>query len=197
MRRFCTALLALLIAACSRESAPRGKIVLVPIGAVPADLLAHLQRELPAYLKRKVTIAPAIARPETAFDTKRQQYRGNGLLDALKQHDDASAERVIGVIDADAYAPGLNFIFGQAEKPGRFGVVAVARLRDSFRGRPDNPEKFRIRVLKETIHEIGHTFGFAHCDDAKCVMHFSNGFGETDYKGFRYCTRERLPAVSE
>ena len=181
----------LLILACSREH-PRGKIVLVPIGIVPADLLAHLQRELPPVLKREVVIAQPIARPEKAFDTKRQQYRGNGLLDELRHHDDASAERVIGIIDGDAYAPGLNFIFGQAERPGRFGVVAVARLRHAA-----DVQKFQARVLKEAIHEIGHTFGFKHCDDPKCVMHFSNGFGDTDYKGFRYCALEELPPVAE
>ncbi|HVR39858.1 MAG TPA: archaemetzincin family Zn-dependent metalloprotease [Thermoanaerobaculia bacterium] len=174
---------------CGGESQPPGKIVLVPIGDVPADLLAHLQHELPAIVKRDVTIGAAIARPEAALDVSRQQYRGDALLEELKRHDVAGADRVIGIIDADAYAPGLNFIFGQAMKPGRFGVVALPRLRESFRGRPENAALFRDRVLKETAHELGHTFGFAHCDDRKCVMHFSNSLGDTDFKGNRYCER--------
>jgi archaemetzincin len=185
-RAIVAALFAVLILTCSREHAPRGKVVLVPIGTVPADLLTHLQRELPQYIKRDVVIAAPIARPEKAFDTKRQQYRGSALLDELGRHDDPSAERVIGIIDGDAYSPGLNYVFGQAQKPGRFGFVAVTRLRHAA-----NAEKFQGRVLKETIHELGHTFGFAHCDDPKCVMHFSNGFGDTDYKGFRYCPLEQ------
>ena len=87
----------LLILACHR-SAPTGTIVLVPIGDVPADLLAHLQRELPAVLERRIVIASPIAKPESAFDAK---------------HDDPSAERVIGVIDADAYV-----IPSEVEGPG-------------------------------------------------------------------------------
>lgn len=168
-------------------------IVLVPIGRVPADVLAHVQREVQANLQRDVTIAAAIPLPVTAFDAKRQQYLGSALLEDLARHDVVAADRVVGVIDADAYAPGLNFIFGQARLPGRYAVVALPRMHDSFRGRPDNPERFRSRMVKETIHELGHTFGFEHCDDRRCVMHFSNSFGDTDYKTAAFCPRHRLP----
>ena len=167
-------------------------IALVPIGPVPASVLAHLQRELPATVKRDVIIGKEIAIPSTALDTTRRQYLGSALLDELARHDVAGADRVVGSIDADAYAPGLNFIFGQAQKPGRFAIVALPRLRDSFRGQPENEERFLSRVLKETTHEIGHTLGFAHCPDRTCVMFFSNSFGDTDQKTARFCARHTI-----
>src|SRR6185436_12443582 len=117
-------------------------------------------------------------------------YLGEGLLVELAKHDVADADRIVGIIDADAYAPGLNFIFGQARLPGRFAVVALPRLRDSFRGRAENEARFRERVLKETTHEIGHTLGFKHCPNRKCVMAFSNSFADTDYKTAQFCERE-------
>jgi archaemetzincin len=184
-------LVVLLLAGCHR--APVRRIVLVPIGAVPADVLVHVQREVHAILHRDVAIAAPIPLPAAAFDAKRKQYVGRGLLNELGRHDVAGADRVVGIIDADAYAPGLNFIFGQADLPGRFAVVALPRLHDSFRGRPENAERFRSRLVKETIHELGHTFGFEHCDDRRCVMHFSNSFGDTDYKTAAFCPRHRLP----
>jgi archaemetzincin len=171
----------------------RSGIVLVPIGAVPMAVLAHLQRGLPSILKRDVIIGAAIPLPKRALVASRNQYLGSALLDDLEQHDVPQAERVVGVIDADAFAPGLNFIFGQAKLPGRYAVVALPRLRDSFRGRPKNVAKFHDRALKETVHELGHTFGFEHCPNRKCVMHFSNSFGDTDYKNAQFCEREQLP----
>jgi archaemetzincin len=187
-------MLALLVSCSGHEHlSRRGPIVLLPIGPVPADLLTQLRNELPGIIKRDVAIGVPIPAPVAAFDVSRQQYRGSLLLEVVSRHDIAGADRVVGIIDADAYAPGLNFIFGQAMKPGRFAVVALPRLRDSFRGRPENPTRFRERAVKETVHEIGHSFGLEHCEDRKCVMHFSNSFGDTDYKSSRFCSREQLP----
>ena len=190
--------LALLLAltACSGEDramAKRGSIVLVPIGPVPPDLIDRLQRELPPIVERDITVGAEIPRPQNAFDSKRQQYRGSALLAELERREFPEAERVVGIIDADAYAPGLNFIFGQANRPGRFAVVALPRLRESFRSQPEDADRFRQRALKETVHEIGHTFGFVHCENRTCVMHFSNSLGDTDRKGARFCARERVP----
>lgn len=187
-------LIVLVLAGCSGDErpAPPLPILLVPMGPVPADVLHHLQRELPAIVKREVVIAAAVPLPAEALDPSRQQYAGPALLRELEKHDVPGMDRIIGVADADAYAPGLSFIFGQARKPGRFAVVALPRLRESFRGRPENG-RFHERVAKEAVHELGHTFGFAHCPDRRCVMYFSRSLGDTDHKSSHFCDRERLP----
>ncbi|MEA2240209.1 MAG: hypothetical protein QOC81_4933 [Thermoanaerobaculia bacterium] len=189
-------MLIVVLLACRADhhlASKRPVIVLVPIGSVPMEVLVHLQRELSPILKRDVVIGAAIPLPETALVASRNQYLGSALLEDLERHDVPQAERVVGVIDADAFAPGLNFIFGQAKLPGRYAVVALSRFRDSFRGRPENVAKFHDRALKETVHELGHTFGFEHCPNRKCVMHFSNSFGDTDYKQAQFCEREHVP----
>jgi archaemetzincin len=40
---------------------------------------------------------------------------------------------------------------------------------------------------------LGHSFGFEHCPNRKCVMFFSSSVRDTDNKGFQFCERERLP----
>jgi archaemetzincin len=185
------ALLLLLLFADCKRAVPPGRVVLVPIGPLPANVLADLQRELAPILKREVTIGDEIPRPPAGFNKSRNQYLGDALLEQLERNDRPDAARVVGIIDSDAYAPGLNYVFGQARLPGRFAVVALPRLRQSLRAHPEDAARFRERVLKITIHELGHTFGFVHCPDRKCVMHFSNAIGEADYSGVQYCDNER------
>ena len=190
MKRAALLLMMLLIVDCKR-AVPMRRIVLVPIGPVPANLLDELRHDLAPMLKRKVTIGKETAPPATGFDKSRNQYLGDALLEQLERNDLPDAARVVGIIDSDAYAPGLNYVFGQARMPGRFAVIALPRLRQSLRARPEDAARFRERVLKITVHELGHTFGYVHCPDRKCVMHFSNSIGETDYAGAQYCVNER------
>jgi archaemetzincin len=63
-------------------------------------------------------------------------------------------------------------------------VVSTARLLFGA-----NDELFRARLLKEAVHELGHTLGLDHCSDPRCVMHFSNKLADTDVKGDAYCDR--------
>ena len=56
-----------------------------------------------------------------------------------------------------------------------------------FYGLPDDAALFQHRVLKEAIHELGHTLGLSHCGNRRCVMHFSNSLSDTDIKGQDLC----------
>jgi archaemetzincin len=96
---------------------------------------------------------------------------------------------LLGLIEADCYAPGLNFIFGQAKPHGREAFVALPRLRQSFYGLPEDPTLLRQRALTEAVHELGHTWSLTHCPDPQYVMHFSNSLRETDVKGSNFCPR--------
>jgi archaemetzincin len=52
---------------------------------------------------------------------------------------------------------------------------------------PEDPGLFRQRVLKEAVHELGHTLGLEHCPNPRCVMHFSNTLADTDAKAAAIC----------
>jgi len=157
-------------------------IELVPVGTVPRDLLISLldtiESRFPGRIGRLADVVLPI--PGEAFDPARRQYRAGPLLERLAALP-TRAERILGVADLDLFAPGLNFIFGQAEVGGR------ARLRPEFWGRPADPQRFRERAAKEAVHELGHTYGLGHCPNPVCVMHFSNTLDETDQKSDRFC----------
>jgi archaemetzincin len=186
------AIIGVFLITCGGNAPPQPrKVLLVAIGPVPADAIVHLRSELTTLLKREVAIGPAIPLPALALNSFRRQYRGHNLLVELGKYDFHYADRIVGVIDEDVYAPGLNFIFGQARKPGRVAVVALPRLRDSFRKHPNHPERLRERLVKVAAHEIGHTYGFSHCSDRGCVMHFARSVFDLDETGHNYCGRER------
>ncbi len=164
-------------------------ISLVPLGSVPTDLLPWLAEQLAAVFKRPVTVGEPIPLATAGYEPHRRQYRGDVILAALQTVASPAVERVLGVIDADCYAPGLNFIFGQAALDGRGAFIALPRLRPSFYRLAEDSPLFRQRVLTEAVHELGHTWDLTHCPNPNCVMHFSNTLHDTDVKDAAFCRR--------
>jgi len=124
-----------------------------------------------------------------ACDTQRNQHLSTKLLAMLGKPE--GDQRVVGVTDVDLYAPGLSFVFGEADPLSRTAIVSLCRLRQEYYGlEPDEP-LLLDRAVKEAVHELGHTFGLGHCADSRCVMHFSNSLADTDLKGAQFCKRCR------
>ena len=160
-------------------------VAILPFRDVDRTLLQRLVQDL-ARLGVRAELLPAADLPPGAYNRSRGQYRAEALLGAAAHA--PGAERVLGVTEADLYIESLNFVFGIAESPGRAALISAARLRAA------DEALYRSRVLKEAMHELGHTLGLGHCDDARCVMHFSNTLADTDRKGSRLCSscRARL-----
>jgi archaemetzincin len=70
-------------------------------------------------------------------------------------------------------------------------VIALIRLYPKFYGLREDRGKFLQRVVKEAVHELGHTYGLGHCKDQRCVMAFSNSLADTDTKGQAFCQKCR------
>jgi archaemetzincin len=49
------------------------------------------------------------------------------------------------------------------------------------------PGLARARVLKEAVHEVGHTYGLVHCATPTCVMARSAALVSVDLKSDRLC----------
>jgi archaemetzincin len=87
----------------------------------------------------------------------------------------------------DLYIPVLTFVFGEAQLTNGGAVVSAHRLRQEFYGMPSDTELLQERLLKESLHELGHTYGLRHCPDYSCVMSSSNGVERIDLKGADFC----------
>lgn len=167
------------------------RVVLVSVGEVPEGLAEWLRPELGETLGLEVVGRERIPLQDDWFDPVRRQCRGPDILDALGSVDRRVGDHILGLVESDCYAGGLNFVFGQASPRSRDAFVALPRLRQSFYGRPRDERLFRERVLKESLHELGHTWGFEHCGNPRCVMYFSNTLADTDAKSTEFCAECR------
>jgi len=165
------------------------RMTLVPIGAIEPEILVQLKQSLEQTYPSVVEISPQMQKPDCAYNPRRRQYLAPLILAAINES--AAEGKTLGVADVDLYAPGLNFVFGQADiKRGR-AVISLCRLRQEYYGLAQDKELFSLRAIKEAIHEIGHTYGLMHCPHEACVMHFSNSLADTDRKEDSLCQKCR------
>ena len=167
-------------------SAVKPAIMLVPIGAVPGEVHNWLADALPPILHCACSLAPALPHPTLAWNSRRQQYLADMTLALVTV---GHATHALAIADLDLYVPELNFVFGLADWAAARAIIALPRLRQDFYGLPEDMVLFRKRVVKEAVHELGHTFGLGHCRDRRCVMTFSNSLSDTDYKGPGFCPK--------
>jgi len=43
------------------------------------------------------------------------------------------------------------------------------------------------RIVKEAIHELGHTFNLRHCPENTCIMHYCRNEEDVDRKSDELC----------
>jgi archaemetzincin len=151
-------------------------------------LLAPLGERLERLLPVAVEQHPPGFDPELAYDPSRGQYNSRTLLAQLLR-DGNGADRILGVAGVDLFIPVLTFVFGEAQLDGRAAVVSTQRLDNSLYGLPPDPALLFERLVKEAVHELGHTFNLYHCADGRCVMASSTYVEQIDLKGERFCDR--------
>lgn len=73
-------------------------------------------------------------------------------------------------------------VFGEADVEGSIAVVSTAPLNIDA-----TIDEFKKRVIKECVHEVGHTLGLGHCADKTCVMSLSSDRFDVDRKSENMC----------
>jgi archaemetzincin len=163
-------------------------IIIFPWEFSDAHLLPGLQRDLADYTRLVVNVRPMRQSLDFAYDPRRGQYHSTRIIEKILELNHDGGDKRVGLVDHDLFIPILTFVFGEAQLGGAGAVVSCARLRNEFHGRPPDPAALHQRILKELIHELGHTFGLRHCALADCVMFSSHDLEDTDAKDHRYCS---------
>jgi archaemetzincin len=162
-------------------------LTLVAVGGVARAHLASLAEGLAARLRVACSIHPDGLDVNFAFNPLRGQYDSTEILKRLLPQAPSENWRVLGVTEADLYVPILTFVFGEAQLGGHAALVSLHRLRQEFYGMPADPQLLAARLLKESLHELGHTLGLRHCPDYRCVMSASHAVERIDLKLAEFC----------
>jgi archaemetzincin len=125
-------------------------------------------------------------RPADAFDARRNQHSSTRILAWLNAARPRQAHKILGITDVDLFIPILTFVYGEAQLDGTAAVVSTARL-SANGGPPVALGLLRNRLIKECIHELGHTFGLIHCARTSCVMSRSMNLVHVDAKNDLLC----------
>ena len=129
--------------------------------------------------------------PRLAFDVDLGKYRVEGFFlkgfdikTELERMHKISIDKVLILTDVDLCDPPHMNGFGYADTTHLFAIVSLYRL-----GKGANKFILKERLVKESLHELGHTYGLEHCSKSSCPMSVSASVFEIDAKTKEFCPR--------
>jgi len=160
---------------------------LLPVGKVEGSLLEDLRAAIPECLDVACEILPAQLDPVPSYHIERQQYHSSEILQRMQAVVRPGDWRLLGVAEVDLYIPILKYVFGEAQVGGPCALVSFHRLRQEFYGLEPDETLLSQRLLKESVHELGHTLDLHHCQDYRCAMASSHAVEWIDLREATLC----------
>jgi archaemetzincin len=160
---------------------------LLPIGNIEDRLLEDLRPALEKTFHLPCSVLDTRLDPNFALHGERQQYHSSQILQRMQSFLSGESWRMLGIAAVDLYIPILTFVFGEAQMGGPTAVMSAHRLHQQFYGLAANRELLLQRVVKEAVHELGHTLNLTHCHDYSCAMAPSHAVEWIDLKNSTLC----------
>jgi archaemetzincin len=164
----------------------QNKILISPIGIDEPSLLEQVGEKVADIFGYPVNICEQFNNIEFAYSPERHQYNSTLIINKLSETAPGDYLKVIAICKKDLFIPILTYVFGEAQLNGRSCIVSTYRLKDT-KAILHPEEVFVERVMKEAVHELGHTFSIRHCSDSSCVMHYCRSLGDVDIKKIQLC----------
>ncbi len=162
-------------------------LLLLPVGKVDVSLLVDLRAAIPQKLDVACEVLPGTLDPRPFYHPERQQYHSSEIVGHLQAFMRPQDWRLLAIADVDLYIPILKYVFGEAQMGGPCALVSIYRLRQEFYGLERDDALLSQRLLKESVHELGHTLHHPHCQDYECVMASSHAVEWIDLRGSALC----------
>ncbi len=143
---------------------------LLPVGKVELALLEEVRSGISKCLKVRCKVSSIGLDPILSYHAERQQFHSSEILNAMRTIARPRDCHLLGVTGVDLYIPILKYVFGEAQLGGPCAIVSFHRLRQEFYGLDRDDGLLSQRLLKECIHELGHTVDLRHCQDYRCAM---------------------------
>ena len=161
-------------------------IILSPVGDFAPDLLDPIGDEIKRIYGYPTEVLPLLEDLEFAFHPNRNQYHSTPVLEQLAHMAPAGAIKVLALVQVDLFIPILTHVYGEAQLGGKACIVSTTRLNEGHEAL-NTQEPFLSRIVKEAIHELGHTFQLRHCREHTCLMHYCRNERDVDRKSDELC----------
>ncbi|MFA6469894.1 MAG: archaemetzincin family Zn-dependent metalloprotease [Bacteroidota bacterium] len=183
-------------------------IRIIPLLPVSVELISSIIHPLHSVFQTEIILEePLPGLVEKVYDDSRAQYNSTDIIRKLLDREELlirksfsntfapdPKSKIVGITSVDLFVPILTYVFGEAQLDGQASVVSTFRLDNSIYGLEPDPVLLFERTLKETVHELGHTFGLYHCQNLECAMHASTAVEDIDIKGGMLCNECRKKA---
>lgn len=160
---------------------------LLPVGGIDRALLDDLRRAIPQSLRVECEVLSCGLDPAFTYHAERQQFHSSEIVQRMQGFVRPNDWRLLAIADVDLYIPILKYVFGEAQMGGPCALVSTFRLRQEFYGLERDDSLLSQRLLKESVHELGHTLGLHHCEDYRCVMASSHAVEWIDLRDSALC----------
>ena len=162
-------------------------IGVVPVGDIPELAPKVIAAHISGYLNLSAEILTPLELPAAAFDEIQLQYDAAKILRLFESGPYGSYDKIIGVFDIDLFIPTFAYVFGEATQGGKYALVSLFRLAKAKKSH--NPPSAIVceRAAKVALHEVGHLYNLAHCEDKNCLMHYSGGLADLDDIPLYFC----------
>lgn len=188
--------------------APRERLVLLPLGRFPFDVVvgtdyvglvrtpppADIAGLLAAFFAAPADLLPASTLPDGLPWREvrgHRQHDARAVLAATAPQLPPDAYGMLALVNVDLFVePEQQYAFGWSTFQDRLAVIGFTRFDPSFFGGPapvDLQGTILRRSLRVAVHEAGHLFGLAHCQAFRCVMNGIADLDELDAIPLRLC----------
>ena len=164
----------------------QNSILISPVGEFSNELIQAVAAEIEQVFGFAAKTGSVVGDLSFALDQNRQQYHSTLILDQLAANIPADCIRILAIAQVDLFIPILTHVYGEAQLGGASCIVSTFRLNEGRSGLNIAP-RYIERIVKETIHELGHTFNLRHCPEHTCIMHYCRNEEDVDRKSGELC----------
>lgn len=172
----------------AKRSSERKEMIIhiLPLGTVNATILDFIKKSIYDFYQIECIIEPKKELTTDILAASKTRYEATLIL---KKYN--STQNTLLITDKDiAYNNSKKKakewgIFGLGFRPSNTCVISTFRLK-----RKVGEAKFKDRLQKVCIHEVGHNLGLPHCkNDPLCLMNDANGtVSQVDKERIFFCT---------
>lgn len=169
------------------SKAPSERIVIAPIEKFAEELLERIGSTVERIYGWGTRVQPLLRNVDFAYDARREQYHSTAILQKLAERVPDDTHKILAITAVDLFIPILTYVYGEAQLGGTACVISTCRLNDEEPTGNPGKGSFEERIVKEAIHELGHTFNLRHCPEHTCIMHYCRNIDDVDRKSDQLC----------